>query len=68
MSYENFAMKDSKLVLRAVQMKHTNFYIGAMEREVDSNILEVRCLPSSSTLNAYFKYKICVSFIWELNE
>lgn len=60
MNCENFAMKDSILELRAVQMKYTNLYLMTIDKKVDSGSLKGSYLPYSSVLNAYLKYKTCV--------
>ena len=57
-----------QLELRAVQMGHGKLQLGVIDREIDTNSLEGRYLPGSSTLKAYHKRKSFASFIWELND
>lgn len=53
--------------LRADQMEHGKLQFMAIDREINSNSIEDRFMPSSNALKAFYKYKCHVSFIWELD-
>lgn len=67
-SHKNMAIKAGQLELKAAQIGHSELKLGITGREEDIIAQWVDTCPALALTKAYSKYKMYMSFTWELSD